>query len=135
MSFRRKGIEKFCRMFLCGELESCRRIYKHRLRALYTNPGPSVDMKDYIENVGKELFDARPAETAYVLTFLEFVLQTYENMNNISIDFFVTCASNVLEKTTFDPLAHDRYMNVSVIFQSVITIYIMFYLIKMIVLK
>ena len=146
MSNRRKVIQEFCRMFLCGELDSCRRIYNLDLQLLYNNPrtpggikdyigdvGTPTDIKNYIEGVGTELFNTRPAKPAYVVTFLEFVLQTSRSANDISIDQFVIWTTNVLIETTFDPSSYAcrSCINISTIFTSVVSIYALFNLIKM----
>ena len=108
MNIRRTAIEKLCHSFLTRQnanIEECRDMYKHLMRPMVDVESlPYKDISDFIESIGCQLFSDRPANMAYVMVFLEFVLQMYESVGNGSIDLFVASAANVLEKTTFNPV-------------------------------
>ena len=86
-------IHEFCRMFLCGELDSYRKrfdlqsVYARTFAGIryYIGDMSTHDVEEYVVGVGTKLFDERPAEPAYVLTFLEFVLQTSKTMRMLLI--------------------------------------------------
>ena len=108
MTSRRTAIEHFCRMFLTGELQSYRNIYSDLVRPLVSDIQPSVNVSDFIERTGEELFNVRPADMVYIMVFLEFVSQVHETARDISIDICVVSAANVIEKTTFSPVPDSR---------------------------
>ena len=122
MNVRRMAIEKLCRSFITRQntnIEQCRDMYKHLLRPLVTDVEylSYSNVGEFIEIIGCQLFNHRPANMAYIMVFLEFVLHMYETMDNVSIDIFVASAANVLEKTEFIPI--QRYLGLFDIFASI----------------
>ena len=121
MNIRRTAIEKLCHSFLTRQnanIEECRDMYKHLMRPMVDVESlPNKDISDFIESIGCQLFSDRPANMAYVMVFLEFVLQMYESVGNGSIDLFVASAANVIEKSTFDPIPDGH-----VLFRNIISV-------------
>ena len=135
MSVRRRVIHEFCNMFLRGEMKSQHGyVYKSDKRPLYLMDTGIPAMKEYIEGVGTEMFIMRPADLSYVLAFLDFVLNVSKNVDEISIDHYALWATNVLVETSFDPSPYvpKSSINIGTIFTSVVTLYVLFSLIKMI---
>ena len=119
MTSRRTAIEHFCRMFLTGELQPYKNIYRDLVRPLVSDIHPSVDVSDFIERTGEELFNVRPADMAYIMVFLEFVSQVHETAKDISINICVASAANVIEKTTFNPVPDRRRL-----YRAIISIFV-----------
>ena len=102
---RRKTIEDLCRLFLSRQnvtIEETREIYKNMLRPLVPDSQPSTDIANFIEGVGDELFNSRPADMPYICIFLEFVCEIYGKVDGVTMDQLTISAANVLERTNFE---------------------------------
>ena len=101
---RRKVIENLCRIYISRQnstIEEARKLYKDFVRPLVPDTLPYTDIGTFIENVGDELFNSRPASTTYIMVFLEFVSEIYVKMDNCE-DIIIMSAANVIEKTEFE---------------------------------
>ena len=101
---RRTAIEKLCRVFLSRKnstIEEARKMIKDVMRPLVLDTLPYTDIGIFIEAVGDELFNSRPANMTYVMVFLEFVLEIYVKMEECE-DSIVISAVNVIERTEFE---------------------------------
>ena len=106
MTLRRRVIEHFCRLFLnetSTEIQMCRAIYKDLMRPIVSDSLPYGNIDGFIEGVGEELFRSRPANMAYIMVFLEFVSQIYNQIDHLK-DEIEMSAANVIERTDFNPV-------------------------------
>ena len=102
-NMRREAIETLCRLFLDGDsaVQDWKDIYRDLVRPLVSDSLPP-DIGAFIEGVGDELFSSRPANINYIAVFLEFVSQVNNRVDD-SKEIIVLSATNVIERTTFNP--------------------------------
>ena len=112
MNMRRKSIKILCRLVITREnvmIEEYRVSYKHLLESLKpllptTDHLAAINVEEFVESVGDCIFNDRPANIAYIMAFLEFVHQIFEESNTLSPDIIIDSAVNVIERTSFNPI-------------------------------
>ena len=109
---RRKSIKILCRLVITREnvmIEEYRESYKHLLESLKpllptTDYLAAINVEEFVESVGDCIFNDRPANIVYIMAFLEFVHQIFEESNTLSPDIIIDSAVNVIERTSFNPI-------------------------------
>ena len=64
----------------------------------------AINVEEFVESVGDCIFNDRPANIAYIMAFLEFAHQIFEESNTLSPDIIIDSAVNVIERTSFNPI-------------------------------
>ena len=109
---RRKSIKILCRLVITREnvmIEEYRVSYKHLLESLKpllptTDHLAAINVEEFVESVGDCIFNDRPTNIVYIMAFLEFVHQIFEESNTLSPDIIIDSAVNVIERTSFNPI-------------------------------
>ena len=112
MNMRRKSIKILCRLVITREnvmIEEYTESYKHLLESLKpllptTDHLAAINVEEFVESVGDCIFNDRPANIAYIMAFLEFVHQIFEESNTLSPDIIIDSAVNVIERASFNPI-------------------------------
>ena len=112
MNMRRKSIKILCRLVITCEnvmIEEYRVSYKHLLESLKlllpaTDHLSTINVEEFVKSVGDGIFNERPANIAYIMAFLEFVHQIFEESNTSSPDIIIDSAVNVIERNSFNPI-------------------------------
>ena len=122
---RRRTIEDLCRSFLSRQnviIEETREIYKSMLRPLVPDSQPSTDIANFIEGVGDELFNSRPADMAYICIFLEFVCEIYDKVDDVNMDQLTILAANVIERTNFESESKSLFRDIISGFLNILSV-------------
>ena len=75
--------------------------------------------REFVESVGDCIFNDRPANIAYIMAFLEFVHQIFEDSNTLSPDIIIDSVVNVIERTSFNSIQDN-----SKLFRFIVDIYV-----------